>query len=112
MYAIEAGGELVGMIRLTPAGADTSEAETGVWLGRSVRGRGIGKAALRALIAEAAGAGVTTIVADTTPGNAAALALLRDVGATLTRDPDAAKVYARVRVPGGRSSSPELPASS
>ncbi|PPK70818.1 GNAT family N-acetyltransferase [Actinokineospora auranticolor] len=86
MYAVEAEGSLTGMIRMARISPD--EAETGMWLGRSARGKGIGTAALRALLAEAAAAGVRTIVADTSTGNAAALGALRTCGATLTHHGD------------------------
>ncbi|SEQ93426.1 GNAT family N-acetyltransferase [Actinokineospora terrae] len=86
MYAVESEGSLTGMIRMARVSQD--EAETGMWLGRSARGKGIGTAALRALVAEAAAAGVRTIVADTTSGNSAALGALRTCGATLTHHGD------------------------
>ncbi|WP_211239265.1 GNAT family N-acetyltransferase [Actinokineospora inagensis] len=86
MYAVEAEGSLTGMIRMARVSQD--EAETGMWLGRSARGKGIGTAALRALVAEAAAVGVRTIVADTASGNSAALGALRTCGATLTHHGD------------------------
>lgn len=70
--------------------------ETGMWLARSQRGRGIGTAVLRALLDEAARAGARVVVADTTAQNAAALAALRRNGATLTSSEDTADVHAEL----------------
>ncbi|MEJ3745581.1 GNAT family N-acetyltransferase [Actinomycetes bacterium KLBMP 9797] len=97
MFGVVADGHLVGMIRMRRSGADS--VETGMWLGRSARGRGIGSAALRALVAEAAAAGARTVVAETTSDNHAALAALRRCGALLTADPTSGKVVAVIAVP-------------
>lgn len=87
MYAIRAGGEVVGMIRMSRTD-EPDTVETGIWLGRSARGQGIGVAALRALLIEAAGVGASRVVADTTAGNDAALGVLSRCGAKITRDGD------------------------
>jgi len=93
-WAITADGELAGSIRLArvpgtgtgPSARDGGALETGIWLGRSFRGRGIGGEALRLVKAEAAAAGADLLEAETTPGNAAAQALLRAAGAALAVD--------------------------
>ena len=55
-YGILCNSDVVGMIRMARSdGPDTLE--TGMWLGRSVRGRGIGVRALRLLLDEAARTG-------------------------------------------------------
>lgn len=91
-WAISWDGQLAGSIRLSrplragcvPSGGAL---ETGIWLGRSFRGRGIGTEALL-LVKEVARAwGADTLEADTTAGNSAAQALLRSAGATLVRLP-------------------------
>lgn len=82
MFAIQAGDDVVGMIRLSRRD-EPGELETGMWLGRSARGQGIAVAALRELLLEAASAGGRTVVAETTADNAAALGVLRRCGATL-----------------------------
>jgi hypothetical protein len=46
-------------------GEEPDTMETGMWLGRSARVTGIGVAALRLLLAEAAGAGARLVVAET-----------------------------------------------
>jgi RimJ/RimL family protein N-acetyltransferase/uncharacterized damage-inducible protein DinB len=90
-YEIVRDDRTVGMVRLTAKG------ETGMWIARCARGRGVGLAALRRVIEEAPRRGITEIVADTTTGNAAALAILRRAGATL--EVDGTRVYARIAVP-------------
>ncbi|KAB1912042.1 GNAT family N-acetyltransferase [Micromonospora sp. AMSO31t] len=82
MYAIVAGGEVVGMVRMTRCG-EPGTVETGMWLGRSARGQGLGAAALRELLHAAAAAGMRTVVAETTPDNQGAVSVLRKCGAEL-----------------------------
>ena len=79
-WAISSGGELAGSIRLKRTGAGTLE--TGIWLGRSFRGNGIARKALRLVMDRAAESGAAVLEAETTAGNAAALVLLRSAGAT------------------------------
>ncbi|MEV4617169.1 GNAT family N-acetyltransferase [Asanoa sp. NPDC049573] len=94
MFAIETDTGVIGMIRMTLD--DDGTAETGMWLARSARGRGLGTEALRTLLDEARAAGARTVRADTTPGNKAALAVLGRTGAALV--PDGDKVYARLEL--------------
>ena len=64
-YGILCNSDVVGMIRMARSdGPDTLE--TGMWLGRSARGRGIGGRALRLLLDEAARTGARRVVAETT----------------------------------------------
>ncbi len=65
------------------AGGGGGALETGIWLARSFRGRGVGREALRLVKALAASAGAAVLVAETTAGNVGALALLKSVGAEL-----------------------------
>jgi RimJ/RimL family protein N-acetyltransferase len=57
--------EIVGMIRMARRD-EPDTMETGMWLGRSYRGMGIGRAALQLLLAEAAENGIRRVVAETT----------------------------------------------
>ncbi|WP_416969695.1 GNAT family N-acetyltransferase [Streptomyces sp. 4F14] len=99
-FVVVHDGEVVGSARL--AARDSLDAlETGMWLGRSQRGRGIGTAALRILLDEAARAGARSVVADTMAHNAAALGALRRNGATLTTSRDSADVLAELTPPPG-----------
>ncbi|WJK43779.1 GNAT family N-acetyltransferase [Solwaraspora sp. WMMA2056] len=83
MYAVTLGGDVVGGVRLTRLDAPSGVVETGIWLGRSARGRGIGAAALRAVLDEAVRLGAQLVVARTTPANRAAINLLRRCGAII-----------------------------
>lgn len=87
-WGILAGGALAGSIRLKRVdavnGLDT--AETGIWLGRSFRSRGIGSAALRLVLAEARSAGIAEVTARTLAGNRAAQRILAGAGAILAPD--------------------------
>ncbi|MFE0801281.1 GNAT family N-acetyltransferase [Streptomyces sp. NPDC058812] len=103
-FAITHEGKTVGSARLAVRGS-REVLETGMWLARSQRGRGIGSAALRVLLGEAARAGAQVVVADTTAHNTAALAALRGNGATLIASGDTADVHAELkpeRSVGGR----------
>ncbi|KKJ93384.1 GNAT family N-acetyltransferase [Micromonospora sp. HK10] len=93
MYAIVAGGEVVGMVRMTRRD-EPGTVETGMWLGRSARGQGLGAAALRELLHVAAAAGMRTVVAETTPDNTGAISVLKKCGAEL-REKDG-KLYAEM----------------
>ena len=93
MYAILAGGAVVGMVRMARRD-EPGTVESGIWLGRSARGQGVGLAALRALLVEAAGCGMHTVVADTTTDNPGALGVLARCGAKLREDGD--QVHAEI----------------
>jgi [ribosomal protein S5]-alanine N-acetyltransferase len=94
-WAISYAGELAGSIRLRRTGPGVLE--TGIWLARGCRGRGIGHEALRQVKAHAAASGATALEADTTAGNGAALALLRGAGAELVFAESSRAAAARVK---------------
>lgn len=96
-WAVLCDGEPAGCIRLKRTGEGTS-AETGIWLGRSYRGRGVGNAAVALVLAEARRAGLQQVVARTTAGNTGAQRILTSAGAALTHDGDGA-VSAVVELP-------------
>lgn len=98
-WAISCQGEPVGSIRLRWNGPGTLE--TGVWLARGFRGRGIGSEALRLVKAQATAAGAAVLEADTTAGNVNALALLRSAGAELVpgKSSGGAPVPVKARIP-------------
>ncbi|WP_104045543.1 GNAT family N-acetyltransferase [Arthrobacter sp. ZGTC412] len=94
-WGILADGSLAGSIRLrrltsgsAETGSGTAVAETGIWLGRSFRSRGIGSAAFRLVLSEARNAGVTRVTARTLTGNLGAQRLLASAGAVLRPDDD------------------------
>ena len=82
MYTILLEGDVVGMIRMARRD-EVDTVETGIWLGNSVRGKGIGVVALKLILREAARIGARRVVADTTAANVAAIGVLRRCGATL-----------------------------
>lgn len=102
MYAILHGGEVAGMIRMARR-PEPGTVETGMWLGRSARGQGVGAAALRELLNIAAAHGMHTVVAETTPDNHGALAVLARCGAKLHED--GGTVHAEISL----DSTPPLP---
>ncbi|MEC3976308.1 GNAT family N-acetyltransferase [Amycolatopsis sp. H20-H5] len=80
-YVIEVDAWPVGAARLekVPGGV-----EAGIWIGRSQRGRGVGKLAAAELLELAKADGAERFVASTTEDNLAARKLLTGVGADLT----------------------------
>ncbi len=95
-WAIVLDGRVVGAARLKQT-ERLGCLETGVWVGRSIRGRGVGRHAMAALIQEAASAGADELCADTTQDNSGSLAVLRQFGFQLS-ELDAAQP-----VPPGRA---------
>jgi RimJ/RimL family protein N-acetyltransferase len=88
-WAVFCGQSIAGSVRLKRDGAAlVPTAETGIWLGRSFRSRGIGGAALDLVLAEARRAGLQRVTARTLAGNSSAQRLLAAAGAALTQDSD------------------------
>lgn len=100
-YLVVEGTAVVGVARLL---RDGSGAETGVWLARSARGRGIGTIVLGLLAQRAAEDGADRLLAGTTVDNVAALAALRHHGAALSARSDT--VAAVIGLSGPRSRDP------
>ncbi|MFE7314313.1 GNAT family N-acetyltransferase [Streptomyces sp. NPDC057555] len=94
-FAITYGGKVVGSARLALR-ESLGVLETGMWLARSQRGRGIGTVTLRLLLQEAARTGARAVVAETKTHNTAALAALRRNGATLITSQDGTEVHAEL----------------
>ncbi|MCS7479570.1 GNAT family N-acetyltransferase [Umezawaea endophytica] len=84
MYEVVLDDRTVGMIRLTPTAQD-GVAETGMWLGTSTRGKGVGASALLAVLDRATELRWTTVVADTTPENTPAVRALVGCGAAVSQ---------------------------
>ena len=82
MLAIVDGSRVVGSGRLKRL--DPATCETGMWLARSARRRGIGSKALLALKQRAAAEGATRMIARTTQGNTAAIGAVRNSGAEVS----------------------------
>lgn len=94
IYGVRIDGLVAGFTRLSLTDR-SGVGETGIWLGRTWRGLGAGQAVLREVLKEAARKGMHTVVADTTPGNGAAIGLLRKLGATLSQGD---KIYAEFSI--------------
>ena len=92
-------GRVVGGVRLRRTG-DPQVLDTGIWLVRDARGQRIGTRAVRLVLERAHEAGARTVRADTTAGNAAAVGLLRRLGAVLTVDGDEVRAVIPVRRSG------------
>lgn len=75
-FAVLMDGRTVGVARLARVEAPNA-LEAGLWLTREARGRGVGGEVLRLLLAEAAGAGASLLLAETTRDNIAALPAAR-----------------------------------
>ncbi|MCQ6270764.1 GNAT family N-acetyltransferase [Pseudarthrobacter sp. R1] len=89
-WGILVDGSLAGSIRLrrVDSGNGVAAADTGIWLGRSFRSRGIGTAALRLVLDVARNAGISEVTARTLTGNLGAQRVLASAGAVLTPDDD------------------------
>lgn len=78
-WAVMVEQRVVGSVRLVCT-ESPGQLETGIWLTRDTRGRGIGQAAVAATLRVAAELGATSVSARTTAGNAGALAVLERLG--------------------------------
>ena len=78
-WAVVVGHAVVGSVRLKCTD-EQGVLETGVWLTRSSRGRGVAVAAMTAVLRKAADLGAQGVRADTTTGNTSALGVLRRLG--------------------------------
>lgn len=99
--AISSDGRIAGSIRLRRAreiSVDGGVLETGLWLGRSFRGRGIGREALNLVCIVASRERAAALHAETTAGNFAAQALVRSAGGELARNDASAPGYSAAPV--------------
>jgi RimJ/RimL family protein N-acetyltransferase len=96
-YIIVVADQVVGAARLEP----TEDAvEAGVWIGRSHRGLGVGKAVMTQLLATAAETGAPRLIASTTVENVAAQRLLIFAAAELVTDGSNVNATLRAGHPG------------
>ena len=94
-WAVTVDHTVVGSVRLKNTG-DAGVLETGIWLTREARGRGIGRMALHAVLEEAVRPGAQEVRADTTANNSAALNLLSALDFTGVED--GGRINARLRL--------------
>jgi len=78
-WAVVADGDVVGSIRMRRI-ADSDNVDVGLWLTRGVRGGGVGRRAVAAVLGEARALGAGAVRADTTANNGPALAVLAALG--------------------------------
>lgn len=90
-------GAVVGQVRLKRTG-DVGVLETGIWLTRSARGRGLGVAAIQAVVDRAVAYGATAVYAETRITNVVAQGGLRKLGFSLSRGRTDADVVALLRL--------------
>lgn len=96
-WAVTLDQQVVGSVRLQRT-QQAGELETGAWLTRSSRGRGVGRAAMEAVLHEAAALGFTSVSAQTTASNASALAVLKRLGFDLTQSNDEGGIHAHIAI--------------
>jgi RimJ/RimL family protein N-acetyltransferase len=101
-FAITVDHVVVGAARLCPIGENAVEA--GLWIGRFHRGRGVGGAVLRQLVARARSAGFDALLVSTTPGNTAVHRIIAALGATPVREGDKVNGWVDL-APAGRHDS-------
>ena len=95
-WAVVAEGQVVGSVRLK-ALPGPGQLETGIWLARHVRGKGLGRQAIAAVLQHASAAGALEVLAETTSGNKAAQGLLSSLGFRLEA-PDDVRVLGRIEI--------------
>ena len=86
-WAVALDGEVVGGVRLKRMAAP-DVLETGIWLTRSARGKGVGRKAIADVLDVAQKHGARAVRADTSPENASALHVLQRLGFTTAREGD------------------------
>ena len=96
-WAVVVGERIVGAVRLKQTDQH-GVLETGIWLARGARGRGVGRAAMAAVLREAASLGASDVHADTTLATAGALAVLDRLGFDLTPAENGHDVRALLRL--------------
>ena len=106
-WAVVVDEAVVGSVRLKRI-EGSGVLETGIWLTRGARGRGVGRAAMVAALRQAATLGATEVWADTTVANAGALAVLRRCGFALTTADNGHDVRAQLLL-GPEASGPCMP---
>jgi RimJ/RimL family protein N-acetyltransferase len=97
-WAITEDGRVVGSVRLRRTD-ENGVLETGIWLTRGARGRGVGQAAIAAVLDEAATRRADAVRAETTSGNTAALSVLQRLGFELSPADTGPGVRALRRLP-------------
>ncbi len=96
-WAVVVKQEVVGSVRLKNT-EKNGVLETGIWLTRNARGRGIGRTAITAVLREAALLGANQVRVDTTTGNTGAQCLLRLLSFDITAAESGDQVHGLLRL--------------
>jgi RimJ/RimL family protein N-acetyltransferase len=86
-WAVAVDGEVVGAVRLKRT-AEPDVLETGIWLTRPARGRGVARTAIADVLEHARASGARALRADTSRENASALYVLQRLGFRTSADGD------------------------
>jgi RimJ/RimL family protein N-acetyltransferase len=86
-WAVAVAGEVAGAVRLKRV-SEPDVLETGIWLTRSARGKGVGRQAVADVLEQARLRGARAVRADTSTDNASALHVLRRLGFRTSPDGD------------------------
>ncbi|GAA3170428.1 hypothetical protein GCM10010531_24570 [Blastococcus jejuensis] len=78
-WAVAVDGDVVGAVRLKRT-ADADVLETGIWLVRAARGKGVARKAIADVLEQARAHGARAVRADTSRENASALYVLQRLG--------------------------------
>ena len=108
-WAIVVDNNVVGSARLKHTD-EQGVVETGLWLTRSARGCGVGRAAMVEVLQQAARTGAALVVAETTIANASALAVLQHLGFDTIPTEDGRGVRAILRLTPAKPISAQGPA--
>ena len=102
-WAVADSSGVIGSVRLKRT-ESVGVLETGIWLARSVRGRGLGTVAAAAVVQLATALGATAVRADTTSTNVGALAVLERTGFRVSRADSSGAIRALVETGPAMSS--------
>jgi RimJ/RimL family protein N-acetyltransferase len=98
-YAIVVEETVVGAARLCPLTDAVHAAEAGVWIGRSHRGSGVGRAVLSQLLTHAHADGFDSLFVSTTTDNTASRRLIAALGVDVVRAGDNVTAWVDLRSP-------------
>lgn len=87
-FVIDDGAEIRGVADLHADTASARDAEFGLIVGKAVSGNGLGWRLMQRLLVEAKRRGLATLHGSVRADNARMLVLCRDLGASITKDPD------------------------
>jgi RimJ/RimL family protein N-acetyltransferase len=99
-FAIAVDTKVVGAARLCPLVAPAGAVEAGLWVGRSDRGAGVGRAVLELLRERARSSGFEALFVRTQPDNTAVQRVIASWGVALVRNVDEITAWVDLAEPG------------